>query len=112
MTLQPTWEIAPLSSTRLQWGELCAGRIHSCHTCRVVLLTGECPGFCCGPGGSKYHDVPALPPLPPQYQVFINHHDISQHSRILNLIFSFAALETSHAFPNMDGPPGFLTIQG
>ena len=38
--------------------------------------------------------------------------DISHYSHILNLIFSFAALETSHAFPNTEGPSGFLAIQG
>ena len=112
MALQPTWQIAPLSTARLHWGERRAGHVHSCRICGIILLTGERSGFCCGPGGSKYHEVPPLPPLPPEYQVFINHRDISRHSRILNLIFSFAALETSHAFPNMDGPPGFLAIQG
>ena len=96
----------------MHWGEQRAGRVHSCRICGIVLLTGERPGFCCGPGGSKYHQVPPLPPLPIQYQPFLNHRDISRYSRILNLIFSFAALETSHAFPNINGPPGFLAIQG
>ena len=112
MIQQPTWKIAPLSSARLRWGEQRAGHVHSCRICGILLLTGERPGFCCGPGGSKYHQVPPLPPLPAQYQLFLDHHDISRHSRILNLIFSFAALETSHSFPNIDGPPGFLAIQG
>ena len=96
----------------LSWGGERGGQFHKCRTCGILLLTGERPGFCCGPGGSKYHEVPPLPPLPAQYNVFLNHRDISRNSRILNLIFSFAALETSHAFPNIDGPPGFLAIQG
>ena len=112
MTEQSTWHINPISSMKLSWGGERAGRLHKCRTCGILLLTGERPGFCCGPGGSKYHEVPPLPPLPPQYNVFLNHRDISHNSRILNLIFSFAALETSHAFPNIDGPPGFLAIQG
>ena len=112
MIQQPTWKIAPLSSARLRWGEQHAGHVHSCRICGILLLTGERPGFCCGPGGSKYHQVPPLPPLPAQYQLFLDHHDISRHSRILNLIFSIATLETSHSFPNIDGPPGFLAIQG
>src|ERR1700722_7357483 len=29
-----------------------------------------------------------------------------------NLIFSFAALETTHSFPSSQGPPGFVAIQG
>lgn len=112
MAEQPTWQISPISSMNLAWGGECAGRPHKCRTCGILLLTGEHPGFCCGPGGSKYHEVPPLPPLPPQYNVFLNHRDISHNSRILNLIFSFAALETLHAFPNIDGPPGFFAIQG
>ncbi|KIM50784.1 hypothetical protein SCLCIDRAFT_144684 [Scleroderma citrinum Foug A] len=112
MAQQPTWQIAPISSARLHWGEQCTGRVHSCCICGILLLTGERPGFCCGPGGSKYHQVAPLPPLPAQYQLFLDHRDISRYSHILNLIFSFAALETSHAFPNIDGPPGFLAIQG
>ena len=112
MSQQPTWKMGPISSTKLSWGSQRAGQSHKCRTCGIPLLTGERPGFCCGPGGSKYHEVPSLPPLPVEYNVFLNHRDISHYSRILNLIFSFAALETSHAFPNIDGPPGFLAIQG
>ena len=112
MTEQPTWQISPISNMNLSWGGERGGQFHKCRTCGILLLTGERPGFCCGPGGSKYHEVPPLPPLPAQYNVFLNHRDISRNSRILNLIFSFAALETSHAFPNIDGPPGFLAIQG
>lgn len=31
---------------------------------------------------------------------------------MLNLIFSFTALETTHQFPHPNGPPGFFTIEG
>ena len=112
MSQQPSWKIGPISSTKLAWSNEHAGQSHKCCTCGIPLLTGERPGFCCGPGGSKYHEVPPLPPLPVQYHVFLNHPDISHYSRILNLIFSFVALEMSHAFPTIEGPPGFLAIQG
>lgn len=112
MSQQPTWKIGPISSTKLSWGSERVGQSHKCHTCGIPLLTGKHPGFCCGPGGSKYHEVPPLPPLPIQYHVFLNHPDISHYSHILNLIFSFAALETSHAFLTTKEPPGFLAIQG
>ena len=113
MSQQPTWKIGDIvSGTSLSWGSERGGQSHRCRTCGIPLLTGERSGFCCGPGGSKYHEVPPLPPLPVQYHIFLNHQDISRYSRILNLIFSFAALETSHAFPNTEGPPGFLAIQG
>ena len=106
MSQQPTWQIGPIPSTKLSWSNEHAGQSHKCRTCGISLLTGKRPGFCCGPGGSKYHDVPPLPLLPIQYHVFLNHPDIFNH------IFSFAALETSHAFPTTEGPPGFLAIQG
>ena len=106
------WTIGPISTPRLQWGEIRHGHVHKCPTCNVVLLTGESPGFCCGPQGSKFNEVQPLPPLPEEYNAFINHPDISQKSRLLNLIFSFASLETTHAFPDIAGPPGFVAIQG
>lgn len=33
-------------------------------------------------------------------------------SRILNLMFSFASLESTHVFPDFGGLPGFMAIQG
>ncbi|KIJ16639.1 hypothetical protein PAXINDRAFT_10351 [Paxillus involutus ATCC 200175] len=108
----PLWLIGPISSPKLKWGECRAGRIHQCHTCGILLLTGEDSGFCCGPNGSRFHDVPPLPPLPPQIEALTYHRDISSLSRVLNLVFSFASLETTHAFPQNNGPPGFLAIQG
>jgi len=78
----------------------------------VILLTGETPGFCCGRAGAQFARIPALPPLPIELQSLISHPDISHSSRILNLIFSFAALETSHPFPSLPGGPAFFAIQG
>ncbi|EIW77287.1 hypothetical protein CONPUDRAFT_27986, partial [Coniophora puteana RWD-64-598 SS2] len=94
------------------WGNIRNGRRHACPTCGILFLTGERRGFCCGPNGSRYADVPSLPPLPEQYGIFLNDPDISSKSRILNLIFSFAALETTHAFPVNDGPRGFVAVWG
>jgi hypothetical protein len=56
--------------------------------------------------------MPPLPPLPVEYNVFIYDPQISSASCILNLVFSFASLESTHPFPKFDGPPGFLAIQG
>ncbi|KAJ7848794.1 hypothetical protein B0H13DRAFT_1645386, partial [Mycena leptocephala] len=106
------WDIQPIASTRLIWGEKRGDKSHSCRTCGVLLLTGESSGFCCGPNGSRFNDVKPLPALPPEYNTFINDPRISQSSRILNLVLSFASLETTHPFPEISGPPSFLAIQG
>lgn len=55
-----------------------------------------------------------LPPLPFEFQQFINCPNISSLSRVFNLIFSFAALETEGTFPSMDSnsPPGFFAASG
>src|ERR1700731_60049 len=107
-----TWVMTNLVSSSLHWGDVHRGSVHQCRICHVILLTGERPGFCCGRNGSRYHHVRPLPPLPIEYDTFVNHPRISALSRILNLIFSFAALETTHAFPAQTGPPGFVAIQG
>ena len=106
-----TWAIAPISSPTLQWGARRGDGAHYCPMCNIVLLTDENPGFCCGPGGSKFALTQPLPPLPFEYNSFINDPNISALSRILNLIFSFASLETTHPFPTNNGPPGFIAIQ-
>ncbi|KIK30161.1 hypothetical protein PISMIDRAFT_87992, partial [Pisolithus microcarpus 441] len=108
----PTWKIAPISSPSLRWGAVRNGQSHTCSHCGILLLTGEKSGFCCGAGGSRLSDVPALPPLPPQLEVLAQHPQISSLSRVLNLIFSFASLETTHPFPDDNVLPGFLAIQG
>lgn len=106
------WNIGSISTPTLRWGENRRGNVHACRICGIELLTGEEPGFCCGPNGSHYQDVHPLPPLPPQIQAISSHPRVSSLSRVLNLIFSFASLETTHAFPDVPGPPGFLAIQG
>ncbi|KAI5994452.1 hypothetical protein EDD15DRAFT_2107529, partial [Pisolithus albus] len=98
--------------SHLTWGAVRNGRRHECPHCHIPLLTGERPGFCCGPNGSRLHDVSPLPPLPPQIQLLTEHPQISQLSRILNLVFSFASLETTHPFPDEVTLPAFLAIQG
>ena len=107
-----TWTIAYISSPRLQWSATRGNHVHECPTCHIPLLTGETPGFCCGPRGSKYNDVQSLPPLPQEFNIFINDARISDLSRVLNLIYSFASLETSQPFPQIPGGPSFISIQG
>jgi hypothetical protein len=106
------WTIGPIPTPRLTWGELRRDSVHKCPWCGIILLTGEDPGFCCGPRGSRLQDIPPLSPLPPSFQTLIDHPDISSLSRILNLVFSFASLETTHTFPSFNSIPGFLAIQG
>ncbi|KDQ49077.1 hypothetical protein JAAARDRAFT_143926, partial [Jaapia argillacea MUCL 33604] len=109
----PIWTIGAISTPRLRWGEVRAGHTHHCPTCEIDLLTGEDPGWCCGKNGKFFNNVPPLPPLPPEFDIFINDPRISKESHILNLIFSFASLKTTHAFPEGGaGPPGFFRIQG
>lgn len=104
-----TWVIAPIKTPKLIWGERRGTTVHQCLFCGLLLLTGERPGFCCGKNGQYLHDITPLPPLPIQYSAFISHPQISSLSRILNLIFSFASLETTHQFPQINGPPGFFS---
>ncbi|KIP03191.1 hypothetical protein PHLGIDRAFT_54407, partial [Phlebiopsis gigantea 11061_1 CR5-6] len=94
------------------WGRVCGPRTHKCATCKIPLLTGEESGFCCGPRGSRFDDVLPLPPLPTEFKTFLNHPDISRHSRTLNLLFSFASMETTAVFPEFHGSPAFVAIQG
>ncbi|KAI6000452.1 hypothetical protein EDD15DRAFT_2122963, partial [Pisolithus albus] len=106
------WQIGPISSPRLTWGAVCNNHQHICPHCSILLLTGENLGFCCGPGGSRLSDVTPLPPIPPQIEALTLHPQISSLSRILNLVFSFVSLETTHPFPDDSIVPGFLAIQG
>ncbi|KAJ7309279.1 hypothetical protein DFH08DRAFT_757373, partial [Mycena albidolilacea] len=112
MSSHSAWQIGAISDPCLTWGAKRGDRIHSCKTCGIVLLTGEQLGFCCGPEGSKFHDIPPLPPLPPEFDIFLTDPRISHLSRILNLTLSFSSLETTQPFPQIDGPPGFMAIQG
>ena len=108
-----TWTIAPISTPRLAWGTSSNNRAadRRCRTCGVVLLTGEKAGFCCGPNGNRYSAIQPLPPLPDEFSNFLNSPDISRLSRKLNLIFSFAAMESTHAFPTLRDP-SFVAIAG
>ncbi|KAI6149382.1 hypothetical protein BKA82DRAFT_129128 [Pisolithus tinctorius] len=106
------WLIGPISSPSLTWGAVCNGRCHQCQCCGIDLLTGEEPGFCCGVNGSHYLDVAPLPPLPLEIEAISCHPEISSLSHILNLVFSFASMETTHPFPDDFAVPGFLAIQG
>lgn len=107
------WKIGPISSPRLQWGVVTnnRGSTHACRICGVILLTGERPGFCCGRNGDRFALIPPLPPLPPEYNTIVNDPSISRLSRRLNLIFAFAALESSHVFPT-PGNPSFIAMSG
>lgn len=111
--MSDTWMIAPISTPRLTWGS--SSNNHAadrrCPTCGVILLTGEKAGFCCGPNGNRYSAIQPLPPLPDEFNTFLNSPDISKLSRKLNLIFSFAAMESTHAFP-APGNPSFVAVAG
>jgi len=108
-----TWIIGPISTVRLHWGSSPNNRSadRRCRKCKVVLLTGERAGFCCGPNGNRYSSVQPLPSLPNEFNTFLNSSDISRLSRKLNLIFSFAAMESTHAFPT-PGNPSFVAVAG
>src|SRR6266852_4541167 len=110
---RPFWEIVGIVDPTLTWGAIRGGVQHKCPTCGLLLLTGERAGFCCGPNGNRFHDVKPLPPLPLEYDVFLQQPTISKLSRQLNLILSFASLETTHPFPERPrGTPGFVAISG
>jgi hypothetical protein len=107
------WVIAPIRISTLHWGARRKNKKHECPWCGIELLTGENPGFCCGANGKYANDPERLPPLPAEFTIFLNDTRISSLSRLLNVIFSFAALETTHEFPNfVPGPPAFVAIAG
>jgi len=111
--MSDTWKIGPISTQRLTWGLSSNNRTtdRRCRTCGIELLTGERAGFCCGPNGNRYSAIQPLPPLPDEFNTFLNSPDISRLSRKLNLIFSFAAMESTHAFPT-PGNPSFVAVAG
>ncbi|KAH9920032.1 uncharacterized protein BXZ73DRAFT_52434 [Epithele typhae] len=106
------WSVGRLRSADLVWGQIRAGSTHACRHCGVILLTGEESGFCCGTNGSKLNSFPPLPVLPIQYNQFLFDPKISSLSRALNLVFSFASLESSVPFFDVGGPPGFWSVGG
>ena len=109
----PIWQIGNLPSFHLVWGLRRRNQTHKCSWCGLLLLTGERPGFCCGRNGKYMNDPARLPPLPIQFSAFLNDPRISSYSRLLNLIFSFAALESTQEFPSFGpGPPAFVAVAG
>lgn len=100
------WSIADVRVRAIQWTN-----DRRCSFCGIPLLNTEKDGWCCMKGTRL---TKPLPPLPFEFQQFINSPDISSISRVFNLIFSFAALETEGSFPSMDihGPPGFFAASG
>jgi hypothetical protein len=108
-----TWQIRRIKSVDLRWGTTHKNTPHCCPHCHIELLTGEHPGFCCGKNGKYANDPPPLPNLPAEFDTFLNNPHISAVSRLLNLIFSFAALESSHEFPPLPpGGPSFVAMEG
>ncbi|EJD36379.1 hypothetical protein AURDEDRAFT_22426, partial [Auricularia subglabra TFB-10046 SS5] len=85
---------------------------HRCNHCGIELLTGETPGFCCGPRGEKLEQVAPLPPLPSEFAAFLNDPRVSSLSRLLNLIYTFAQLESSRPFPTFHGMPAHFAVEG
>ncbi|KZT26331.1 hypothetical protein NEOLEDRAFT_1041328, partial [Neolentinus lepideus HHB14362 ss-1] len=80
-----------------------------CPHCHIPLLTGERAEFCCGRKGARLAQVAPLPDLPEEYGELFQDPHISQLSRKLNLMLSFASMETTMHFPNTDG---MVAIQG
>ena len=100
------WQLAPIHSCPVEWTMNC-----QCSFCGITLLNTEKNGWCCLKGTCM---TSPLPPLPFEFQQFIDSPNISSLSRVFNLIFSFMALETEGIFPSMDrhGPPGFFAASG
>jgi hypothetical protein len=102
-----SWSTVALNMNQslLQWNR-------TCPNCGVRLLTTEKSrngrAFCCS-GMNRSTYIP-LPALPDSYLEIINSTAISAKSRTLNLIFSFASMETTAKFPSHMG--GFFAIQG
>ena len=84
----------------------------NCYHCEIKLLSGEERGFCCGQNGKHLGQVPALPRQTAELEWLSQIPGISEYSRKLNVLFSFAAMETTGVFPRPPGPDGFLAIQG
>ncbi|KAJ3819238.1 hypothetical protein F5880DRAFT_1490006, partial [Lentinula raphanica] len=108
-----TWSFGAVSAPTFTWGAVRGGKAHVCTYCGVELLTGEQSGFCCGPKGKFANAVPRLPDLPAEFETFIHERNFSSQSRVMNMIFSFASLQTTHSFPSFTGnTPSFVAIKG
>ncbi|EJD45353.1 helicase [Auricularia subglabra TFB-10046 SS5] len=107
------WKISRIQKNQLWWGiSKRTNAPHRCPHCNIELLTGESSGFCCGPNGEKLRDVAPLPPLPEEFAVFVADPRILSLSRILNLIYTFAQLESTHEFPAFGGMPAHFAVEG
>ena len=100
-----TWNLGRIKVTQLNWGRFC-------NYCGISLLTGEIKGFCCGKEGKYLSGVPRLPPQSEEIKWLSIQPGISYLSRRLNLLFSFAAMETTGSMERLNGPDGFLAIEG
>jgi hypothetical protein len=103
-----TWDTPPTHPNiyRVTWNR-------RCRFCNVSLLSTEVStarsAFCCG-GEQRQHRYTALPPYPSSLADILSDPHISSKSRALNLVFSFASMETDAVFPNIVN--GFVAIQG
>lgn len=105
VTPDNTWNVGAIRLRQLNWGRFC-------RFCGTRLLTGERQGFCCGANGKFLHQVPRLPPQSEELRWLSSQPGISGLSRRLNLLFSFAAMETTGSMNRLRGPDGFVAIEG
>lgn len=98
-TMSNTWVIGPISTPQLAWGSSSNNRAANrrCPICGIVLLTGEKAGFCCGLNGNHYSAIQPLPPLPDEFNIFLN----SQTSQgyLKNSTSSFPSLRWNQHMP-------------
>lgn len=116
-TPEHCWIIRHISGSRFEWGARSLRQVDDvrcCKHCRIELLSGERSGWCCGPNGNKLASYVPLPPLPLLYEFFIHDPTISEKSRYLNLMFSFASMEATGTVnpPGTEGFNGHFAILG
>ncbi|KIY43753.1 hypothetical protein FISHEDRAFT_77690 [Fistulina hepatica ATCC 64428] len=106
-----TWNLQIPASPAfpLIWAAKKGTKRHACPHCGILLLAYERAGFCCG-NGKFLSQVPPLPLLPFAFADIVDDSRISSLSRRLNIMFSFAGLETTHSFPDVVN--SFVSIQG
>lgn len=81
-----------------------------CSYCKVPLLNTERPGWCCKDGRHVHRPLPALPF---ELQQLAQYDNASASSRLLNLVFSLASMETGGSFGHEGGGhPGFFVAGG
>lgn len=113
LTMSDTWIIAPISTLQLTWG--LSSNNHAaarqCPTCGIMLLTSEKAGFAVVQTAIVSLLSNLSPPLPDEFNTFLNSPDISRVSQKLNLIFSFATMKSTHQFPTPRNP-SFVAVAG